>query len=269
MNENVDRAKNFLKEEYFPEERRDQFIFRGKKVIIECQKHKDYQESIRWLLGFIEEYASHGKTIVNEGESSFGVNAYIYTAYTKHLCTNVTGVDSHQQLTSDPALQQGLMELRTLLERFANGMQMNIIGSMIRTLYNDAQQDEELKKWFNAVDAYTRKVLLEAGFVLEPECNEEADKLREEGRRFYDEKYKDHFDDLFNSLREWFREMGEDPLNKRFGQDWARLTKNLLFDDEGSLKFKPELWMDIRKVILPSIIDRVCAHVISFMCGKN
>lgn len=51
--------------------------------------------------------------------------------------------------------------------------------------------------------------------------------------------------------------MGDDPLNKRFGDDWARLTKDLLFDSEGSLKWKPELWMDIRKVILPSLIDQV------------
>jgi hypothetical protein len=46
-------------------------------------------------------------------------------------------------------------------------------------------------------------------------------------------------------------------MNKRFGEDWARLTKDLLFDSEGSLKFKPELWNDIRKVILPEIIDQV------------
>lgn len=31
-NEQVDRAKRFLSDEYFPEERRDQFIYRGKKV---------------------------------------------------------------------------------------------------------------------------------------------------------------------------------------------------------------------------------------------
>ena len=48
----------------------------------------------------------------------------------------------------------------------------------------------------------------------------------------------------------------------RFGEDWARLTKDLLFDGEGSLKFKPDLWMDIRKVILPSIIDQVSSHVL-------
>ena len=51
--------------------------------------------------------------------------------------------------------------------------------------------------------------------------------------------------------------MGEDPLNKRFGEDWARLTKDLLFDSEGSLKFKPHLWDDIRRVILPTVISQV------------
>ncbi|KAG6904859.1 hypothetical protein DXG01_006681 [Tephrocybe rancida] len=40
--------------------------------------------------------------------------------------------------------------------------------------------------------------------------------------------------------------MGEDPTNKQFREDQARLMHNLLFDSEGSLKFKLELWSDIR-----------------------
>ena len=48
-----------------------------------------------------------------------------------------------------------------------------------------------------------------------------------------------------------------DQLNHQFGEDWARLTRDLLFDSEGSLKFKPNLWNDIRKVILPQLIEQV------------
>ena len=59
------------------------------------------------------------------------------------------------------------------------------------------------------------------------------------------------------TVGDWFKAMGEDPLNKRFGEDWARLTKDLLFDSEGSLKFKPHLWDDVRKVILPTVISEV------------
>jgi Family of unknown function (DUF5923) len=85
IQEKYERGKHFLTEEYFPEERRDQFIFRVKKVahlivnpfpwliervqvIIECQKHDDYQESLRWLLGYVEEYAKHGKTVAEHGK---------------------------------------------------------------------------------------------------------------------------------------------------------------------------------------------------------
>ena len=101
------------------------------------------------------------------------------------------------------------------------------------------------------------QVLLEPGYVLEPDCNNQANALREDGRRFYDDKYRGHFDNLINCTKDWFKAMGDDPLNKRFGDDIARLTRDLLFDGDGNLKFKPELWMDIRKVILPSIIKQV------------
>jgi len=144
-----------------------------------------------------------------------------------------------------------------MLERFANGKSMDIIIDAINQLIDNAKSDEEFRQWFQSVDAYAHKVLLETGYVLEPVCNSEGREVRESGRHFYDEKYKVHFDRLFDSIGTWFSAMGEDPLNRRFGDDWARLTRDLLFDSEGSLKFKPELWMDIRKVILPSIVDRV------------
>ncbi|KDQ55295.1 hypothetical protein JAAARDRAFT_159347 [Jaapia argillacea MUCL 33604] len=232
-NDHYERGRKFLTEEYFPEERRDQFIYRGKKVIIECQKHNDYQESIQWLLSYLEEYSAHAKTVAGHGQ------------------------DSHAQLTSDPSLQQAMKELRTLLERFANGQSMNIVVDAINVLIDDARRDEELRAWFTQVDAYARKVLLEPGFVLEPQCNREGNEVKDSGRRFYDDKYKTHFDRLFSSIGDWFKAMGDDPLNQRFGNDWARLTRDLLFDSEGSLKFKPDLWNDVRKVILPTLVDQV------------
>lgn len=70
------RAKEFLSEEYFPPERRDQFVYRGKKVVIECQGHKDYQESVQWLLGFLEEYAGHGKTMAGQSQSVLFISSY-------------------------------------------------------------------------------------------------------------------------------------------------------------------------------------------------
>lgn len=108
---------------------------------------------------------------------------------------------------------------------------------------------------------------MDAGYVLEDECNREGQDVRESGRKFWDVKYRGHFDNLFNAIGKWFSAMGEDPANRRFGKDWARLTRDLLFDSEGSLKFKPELWSDIWKVIVPTLVDKVVSLLaLRFQC---
>lgn len=217
---------------------------------MECQKHDDYHESVTWLITYIEEYTKHGRTLADASKD------------------HTTGV------TKDENLKRATRELRTLLERFANGMSLDIVLDAVDAIIDDARRDDALREWFSAVDAYIRKVLLEPGYVLEPDCNNHANRLRETGRQFYDEKYKGHFDNLFDSIGTWFKAFGDDPvclfhslsfllidpflqLNKQFGEDWARLTRDLLFDSEGSLKFKSDLWRDIRKVILPTLIDQV------------
>jgi hypothetical protein len=133
-NDTLERGKHFFTEEYFPEERRDQFIFRGKKVIIECQKHDDYQHSIRWLLNYFEEYAKHGRTTAGLGK------------------------DHAQGVSQTSDLKTSIGELRTLLERFANGTSFDTVTDAVDALIDDASRDQALKDWFITLDAYIRKV---------------------------------------------------------------------------------------------------------------
>ncbi|KAF8326038.1 uncharacterized protein EI90DRAFT_2930862 [Cantharellus anzutake] len=231
--EQYDKGIEFLKEE-FPEERRDQFIYRIKKVIVECQKHSDYQDALNWFIGAIETYYGHGRTLGSHHADK-----------------------ANENLGQDPTLQRAGNELRTLLERFANGKSLDDIFHAADQLNKDAQNDEGLKQWFSDFDAYVRKTLLEPGFVLAPQCNTEANKLRERGRAFFEAKYKGHKDALFDAIQAWFVAWGDDRLNKRFGNDWKRLTRDLLFSEEGNLTFKPALWEDIRKVIVPQLAQHV------------
>ena len=64
-------------------------------------------------------------------------------------------------------------------------------------------------------DYLITQTLLEPGFVLSPQCGNQWDQLSEGGRRFFDEKYKSHFDGFFTAVGDFFRAMGEDPINKR------------------------------------------------------
>lgn len=139
-------------------------------------------------------------------------------------------------------------------------------------LNTDAQNDEGLKQWFRELDAYVRRTLLEPGFVLSSDCNSDANSLRDSGRSFFEEKYRSHKDNLFDAIQAWFLAWGDDPLNKRFGNDWMRLTKDLLFSEEGNLTFKPALWNDIRKVIVPQLaqhIGYIVSRIFSLVCLRQ
>jgi hypothetical protein len=269
--EHYKRGKEFLTEEYFPKERRDQWLWRAKKVVLECQSHPEYQSSLRWLLEYIKEYSQHGRRIVNDSGDK------------------VTG-----GVKENAGIQSSMSELRALAERFANGRSMqNDIWDPINALIDDAQRDQEFKDWWEQVGEWTEKVLLTPGYVIEPVSSTRGRELFEAGKKFYgsgelDEdanepeatasgaagaagvagaapttqtvvrgKYRDHFDNVFQGFGTFVGGIGEDPLNRRLGTDVQRLTKDLLFDAEGKLSFKPELWNDVRSIILPGLIEKI------------
>ncbi|KAF5341441.1 hypothetical protein D9758_014751 [Tetrapyrgos nigripes] len=262
VKDHAQRGKDFLTEEYFPQERRDQWIFRAKKVVLECQKNPDYQDSLRWLLQYIREYAGHGRHIV-EDQGQKGAGA----------------------VSNDPNLQSTLSQLRALLERLANGKSLqDHIWDPVNALIDDAQRDEEFREWWTRVSDYVEAILLQPGYIMEPASNTRGRELREEGRNFYGSgkdsngadpysngkqkeiqteavrgKYREHFDRVFDGVGAWMNGIPEDPLNKRLGTDIQRFTKDLLFseDGQGQLVFKPELWNDVRDVIVPMLVDRV------------
>ncbi|KAF7359022.1 hypothetical protein MSAN_01242900 [Mycena sanguinolenta] len=233
----IDEGRAWLADEYFPEERRERWIWRGKKVIVECQKHKDYAPSVSWLLNTIDAWARRARDVgqgAKEGE----------------------GLLPAATLAQDPSLRSALDLLRTLLERIANAP-LEPIFAAARVLAKDSANDESLRKWWISVDGYVRKVLLQAGYVTEPACANRARELRDEGRVFYREKYRTHFDAVIDTSSAWFKSIAEDPLNKALAQDFARFTRDFLFDAEGNLQFKRKLWEDVRSVILPTLVDKV------------
>ncbi|KAF8528371.1 hypothetical protein BU17DRAFT_73458 [Hysterangium stoloniferum] len=228
------RTKEFLGKEYFPKERRERFINRAKKVVTECQGDKDYQESIRWYLDTLSEYGHQTVSATNDQRDTGAVG-----------------------LWNQGALKEAKEELIFLLSRFANGTSPQPAIDAVNKLFDLARQDEEMRTWLESVQQWMKRVLLEPGYVVDAQCNKDGNAIREKGRQFFDQKYKKYFDELFDSVSHWFTNLKNDPLNERFGHDWSRLTRSLLFDSEGSLSFKPELWADIRTVIIPSIIDKV------------
>ena len=186
-----------------------------------------------WLLDTLENYNGHAKHVANKS------------------------TDAADQFKSDPGIADATLQFRTLLERFANGKSMDNIIKALDQIYTDAQNDSDLRNWFSNLNQFVRRSLLEPGYILEDDCEKEGQELRESGKHFFTEKYRGHQEALADEIQLWFTALADDPLNQRLGDDVKRLTKDLLFNEEGNLTFKPKLWKDIRTEILPEIVRRI------------
>ena len=64
-NKAIGKSKNYISNK-MPKERREQTIWRLKKMIVEIQGHEDYQQAIETLLTLAETYHGHGKDIAGQ-----------------------------------------------------------------------------------------------------------------------------------------------------------------------------------------------------------
>jgi hypothetical protein len=138
-----DKAKNFMNEtleESFPEERKQQFIYRLKKVIVDCQQHGDYDEGAFSVLldPFFRLFSRLPLLSLRSSAINFFLDkAETYKGHSKQL-TNVAK-DSTGAVGSDGAFQTAYEEFKTLLERFADGKSMNGVIDAINDIYLDVR----------------------------------------------------------------------------------------------------------------------------------
>ena len=222
------RANEYLGKK-MPQDRKDQTIWRLKKMVLECQQHPDYSEAVQTLLRLAENYGRHGRVL---GQTSAG---------------------SAQQART--GLSAAEADLRTLIERFANGTSTSELWAGINEIYKAAERDDELKNWFKSMDRYVRRCLLEQGYILEEESTHEWDRLYEHGRYLLRDKYRSQTDRVIDEIKFIGDQFDKDPQNHAFAQATAKLFKDLGNDVNGKPTFKPHLLKDLTEVIIPAIFE--------------
>ncbi|PTB66491.1 hypothetical protein BBK36DRAFT_1119366 [Trichoderma citrinoviride] len=224
------KTREYLKRK-MPQERRDQVIFRLKKIVLECQQHPDYSQAVQTLLRLAEEYGRHGRNLGKGSADS-----------AKDVRTGLSAAEE---------------DLRTLIERFANGTSTEDLWQSISQIYRDADRDQELRDWFKQVDTYIRKCLLEQGYVLEDQSTEDWNRLYDKGRYLLRDKYRGHTDRVVDEVKFITDQFDQDPQNKAFGQAIQKLFNDLGTDENGKPAFKPHLIKDLTDVVMPAIFENV------------
>ncbi|KAK6333416.1 hypothetical protein TWF718_011229 [Orbilia javanica] len=231
-NEYKRRASDYLKGK-LPQERRDQTIYRLKKMVVEIQGHQDYQQAIDTLLYLAETYVGHTKVIREQAN------------------TSVSTVRDDNHLKSAENL------LRVILERFANNTSSDDLFDAINGVYEDADNDSQLKDWFKDVDGYIRKCLKEQGYILTNDANDEYNSLYDRGRFLLRERYHNHTDRIVDEFKFLGDQFAQDPQNKQFADSVTKFLNNLGKDANGKAVFKKHLVTDVTTVVIPGFFETV------------
>lgn len=226
------KAKEYLSDKV-PQQRRDQAIWRLKKMVMEIQGHSDYQRAIETLLGLVEKYGGHGREISQQGSGS------------------VKDVRGHETVRTIET------NLRLLLERFANSTSLDDLFDSLETVYRDAEKDPELRGWFKNIDSFIRKCLQEQGYIMEDSCTREWGNLYDHGRYLLRDRYKEHTNRVLDEIKFFGEQYNKDPHNKAFGESVERLFLDLGRDPDGKMAFKKHLLKDIGTVILPAAFEHL------------
>ncbi|KAL2262679.1 hypothetical protein VTK26DRAFT_432 [Humicola hyalothermophila] len=225
-----ERARKYFARKV-PQERREQTVWRLKKMVLECQQHPDYNRAIQTLLNLAEEYSDHANRLARGGSD--------------------TAKDARS------ALRQAETDLKVLIERFANGTSTDDLWASINTIYNDADRDQELRTWFKSMNGYIRRCLQEQGYILEDESNEEWHRLYDHGNYLLRDRYRGHTDRVVDEIKFLADQFDQDPQNKAFAASLTKLFTDLGNDENGKPTFKPHLVKDLTEVILPAVFEKV------------
>ncbi|GAB7363979.1 hypothetical protein MBLNU230_g4540t1 [Neophaeotheca triangularis] len=233
LRQNREKAHNYFLNEKMPKERREQVIWRVKKMIVEIQGHQDYHQAIDTILRLAEEYDGHTRNVVQQGQGSMK--------------------GAHSQDT----LKTAETNLKTLLERFANNTSFDDLTDSINKMYKHADEDPELKNFFRDLNGYIRKCLKEQGFVLQESSNEEWNRLYDQGEFLLRDRYRSDVDRIIDEFKFLGDQFDQDPQNKSFANSMNKLFNDLGHDENGKSAFKPHLVKDLTEVILPAVFENI------------
>lgn len=190
-----------------------------------------------------EEYQGHTKNVAQQGQS------------------NVQG--GRQQ----SSVGNAEYDLKTLLERFANGTSFDDTIEAVNQIYRDADNDRELRDWFKSLDTYIRKILKQEGYILDERATQEYNQIHEKGDYLLREKYKQHFDRVVDELKYVGQQFDRDPQNKALAHSLEKLFHDLGKDETGTQAFKPHLLKDLNDVILPSLFKEIGTYFTNLPCS--
>ncbi|UZJ52302.1 hypothetical protein CBS101457_001622 [Exobasidium rhododendri] len=218
-------AKDSMREAW-TKERRERLLARSKKLVVDCQGSKDYQEAFEWFIGRIERMA--------------------------HLTQEKVALPS---TSLDSALSSAFEPLIKLVENFAQGHSLQSILQTAKSLSVGVKDDETIASFWKDADHHLRRCLLEEGFILKKEAEEGMRDLIARFRGLQGE-YQRNIVKLIKESVSFVDALSKDELLRGILASTRDLLTDLTFGKDGFHLPDLRLLQDVVEQVLPAFFAK-------------
>ncbi|KAJ3341282.1 Cullin-associated NEDD8-dissociated protein 1 [Gonapodya sp. JEL0774] len=215
-------------------DRRRQLVERFRKICEDLSGNEEYHSSIKYLLEMVERLA----------EVSGKVGRSISSKAAKRA-------------RKDANLLAAEYELKSLVEKFANGQSLDPILDQLKEFSRHVAEDFYLRDYLRDLRVFVYRSLEEPSYLSNSDYVRKGSEIINRGRAILFESYKNDTTNLLGVIRDFMHELQSDTVTRDFADDIRRITRDTFLDENGGYTFKPDLIRDFATVILPLLFDQV------------
>ncbi|KAI9312359.1 hypothetical protein BX666DRAFT_1865994, partial [Dichotomocladium elegans] len=228
------QAKEYAREK-IPPERVDAIVNRLKLAFNDMQQHPKYKEAVGTLMRLIQTWSNRLGNVSEQGAS--------------HI------TDAAGDFRSQPNWSAAENELKTIIESWAQGRSIDQFLGSVGKVVADVKNDSDLRQCYDESTQYLRRLAEEPGYANDEQSTEDGKRLVSRARELTQGRYSGHFDHMFNEAKSFLRAMNDDPMACELEQALAQIHKDLWYDGDGNVAFKPHLLADMRITLIPAFLE--------------
>ncbi|KXS21551.1 hypothetical protein M427DRAFT_273163 [Gonapodya prolifera JEL478] len=215
-------------------EKRQRLVDRFRRICEDLSGNEGYRSSIKYLLSMLERLAS---ATVGGGQD------------VSHTVA--------RRVRKDANLLAAEFELKSLVEKFANGHSLDPILDQLKEFAQQVSEDFYLRDYLRDLKEFVYQSLENPAYLTTRDYDRRGGQFINRGRSILFEKYRNDTANLVNCIKDFTHELQSDRVTRDFADDVSRITRDMLLNEEGQYEFKPDLIRDFTTIILPLLFDQV------------
>ena len=133
-------------------------------------------------------------------------------------------------ISLDPNVEAAIIEFKVILQRWAQGHNLDPMIRLIQNMWITTRVDPELSRYIDNVSDFMSRAVREPNYVTSQTINEDASILMDQGQTLLRVKYKSDTDALLNEGRIFIDKLNNDPNSREVAANFQKFARDLFYD---------------------------------------